>query len=191
MANLAAVGTFPLQVFVYWLGETLTRRFAIDPKAQQATMAIIAIYYLSLFKDENELLHLNETAMARNIQTINRLFRIDAELLLQLFKTLPPLTDMTSLVKALKEHGGTERFEYLNNGLLCTIIGASWFGSQSKEILAVALEHPPTWISLVATVLTSQIYRKTDLAKLADRVNKQDAGADYLRGLLKLPGLKG
>jgi hypothetical protein len=188
-ANLEAVGTFPLQVFVNWLGQILTRRLSLDPQAQHQTMAIIAIYYISLFKEPNELTNLSDSSIAKTAQLINRLFRIDAELVVNLLRTMPPITNVTNLVVALKEHGGSIRFENLSVALLYTIIGGSWFGSQAKEVLAVALEHPPTWISIVATALTSRGYRNTPIAEQVERVNKQDAGNDYLRGLYKLPGL--
>lgn len=189
-ADLAAVGNFPMQVFVTWLSETITRRFAIDPMAQQKTQSIIAIYYISLFKDAHELVKLSDSSIARYTQLISRLFRLNADVVLALFRELPPLTTVHDLISALKKYGGSDRYEQLNIGILYTIVGSAWWGAQSKEILAVALEHPPTWIALVATVLTATNYRKTDLALKAERVNKQEAGNDYLRGLYRLPGLK-
>jgi len=188
--DLAAVGTFPLQVFVNWLGEILTRRLSLDPQAQQRTLAIIAIYYISLFKETHELISLPDAVIARTAQMISRLFRIDAELVVNLLRTLPAITNISELVQVLKDHGNSIRFDNLNVALLYTIIGGSWFGNQSKEVLAVSLEHPPTWIAIVATAITAHGYRNAPISKIVERVNKQDAGSDYLRGLYKLPGLK-
>ena len=187
--DLSAVGSFPLQVFVHWLSNIIVRRLAVDPGAHQRTMAIVAIYYISLFKDINELTNLTDSSIAKTAQIISSLFRIDATLVVDLLKTIKPITTLMELIETLKEHGGSERYENLNIGFLYTITSGSWFGAQASEVVAVALEHPPTWIALVATALKTRTFRKSAIGETVEREDRRDIGKDYLRGLYRLPGL--
>ena len=55
----------------------------------------------------------------------------------------------------------------------------SWFGSNAKEILAVALEHPPTWYAIVFSSLEERTYKNSMIARVAERFGKGGAWVDF------------
>ena len=63
-------------------------------------------------------------------------------------------------------------------------MGNTWFGANAKEILAVALEHPPTWLSLVYIALKERSYKNTSLAKIALRYALNKGGNDFIRSFV-------
>lgn len=188
LQDLKNISTFPLMVFTQWLSETITRRMDLDPVAQQRTQVITAIYYLSLFRDLHES-EWTETDIVKTARTLSTTMRLDAELVVSLMRVLPVMHDVNEYITALKDFGGSIRFENINLGMLVTIIGSSWFCANHAEVIASALEHVPTWLSIIASTSASKNYKQTSIGKIVDRLDRGDAAVDFRRALQKLPNL--
>jgi hypothetical protein len=67
--------------------------------------------------------------------------------------------------------------------MLITLTGQSWFGLNAKEILAIALEHPPTWTTIVHHALQERTYRNSVIAKLAERYIKGSNRTDFINAM--------
>ena len=50
-----------------------------------------------------------------------------------------------------------------------SIASANWNGVNKNEIMAISVEHIPTFIGILVTVLTEPGFKNTGLAKLAFR----------------------
>lgn len=185
--DLLSIGTLPCQVFVTWLSELLSTRLSLDPEAQMRSTAIIAFYYFTMFRDTSDL---SDTDLSRLVQTIVRLFKLNAEMVLELGKTLKLSPTIGSLVDALKEHGNTVRFEMLTTPFLVTIVGGSWFGHNHRELMAVCLEDPIAFIGVLSGAITNRAYKTTQINRVVERFTKRSEGEDYLTGLYRLPGLQ-
>lgn len=188
LQDLKNLSTFPMMVFTQWLSETITRRLDLDPVAQQKTQVITAIYYLSLFRDLHEAEY-EESDIVKTARMLSTTMRLDAELVVSLMRTMPPLHDVNDYITALKDFGGSIRFENINLGMLVTIIGSSWYCANHAEVIATALEHVPTWLSIVASTSASKNYKSTAIGKVVDRLDRHDAAVDFRRALSKLPNL--
>lgn len=180
----------PMVVFTSWISEILTRRLDLDPVSQQKTQIITAIYYLSLMKEPTEVGEFSDREMAGIARTLNARMRVDVELVLNLLKILPSMENVSEYVNALKDHGGSIRFENLSVALLYTLTAGSWFCSNANEVIPVALEHIPTWVAIIASTVGSRGYKSTLISKTIDRYDRQDAGREFLSTLYKLPGLR-
>jgi hypothetical protein len=73
-----------------------------------------------------------------------------------------------------------------NVGLFIAAMGAGWFGVNNKEVLAAALEHPPTWIAICHTALTDRSYRNTTIARIVERHSKGNIDQLFTNSLDKL-----
>jgi hypothetical protein len=69
---------------------------------------------------------------------------------------------------------------------LFTVLGGTWFGANAKELVAVALEHPPTWISILLAAFTERSFRNSQLGKLAERGSNKKTGEDFVVAVLNL-----
>jgi hypothetical protein len=57
----------------------------------------------------------------------------------------------------------------LNTATLYPIMAGTWYGANSAEMVAVALEHPPTWVTMVYQATTARSYYHSALAKMLEQ----------------------
>lgn len=168
--NLAGV------VFAAWMSDNIGRRFGLDPRDQLLLMIVSHFYYQSLFynnKDINE-----DVRQSFAVHTI-KATRAPSELVLHVFDKIGEMNDISDYCNNVKAIVENIRLKDLNAGLVITLLGNSWFGLNSKEVLAVAVEHPPTWVTLIYTVLKEKTYRNSQLARVAERYTKKSLASDY------------
>ena len=186
-SDLQSVGLIVPQVYTRLISEAIVRRLGLNPMDQQYLAVIVAYYYACLFTDENSL---QENDVAKYAARISRITNINTVTVLQILDQLKGtdhelrvLTDITSLVEAIRTVGSSPRLEALNAGLLVQAVGGVWFGASAREIVAVGLEYPPNFIALIYMALTDRTFHGAPLTKLVEACNKRDAGKDFVRNL--------
>jgi hypothetical protein len=162
-------------VFAAWMSDTIARRFALDPRDQLLLMIISHYYYQSMFTSDEIDEDIRQSFAVHTIKAT----RAPSELILDIFDKIGTMNDINDYCVAVKNVVENVRLKDLNAGLIITLLGNSWFGLNSKEILAVAIEHPPTWVTLVYTVLKEKTYRNSQLARVAERYIKKSMANDY------------
>lgn len=169
-------------VFAGWLSELITRQYALDPRDQVALFCLSYLYYQTLFQDSSTLT--DDTLQAAVIHIIKST-PAPGTLVNSLVTEMQslPLGDLNSYCEAVKSVLQNVRLEKFNAGVLVTLTGQSWFGLNAREILAVSLEHPPTWCTIVHAALQERTYRNSVLAKLAERYIKGSTRNDYLNAM--------
>jgi len=156
------VNPMAMAVFASWISETVAFKYSLDPKAKIDLMIVAAIFYQSNQVDGTDFdprfLAGIASAMKVNITEVNRLY--------EQTKVITSLEDFC--VKA-KNALNNVRLENLNAGLMVALMGGTWGGDNAIELCAVAMEHPPTWLSLVFEAHTNQAMRKVGLSKIVER----------------------
>ena len=76
---------------------------------------------------------------------------------------------------------GNSRLESLNSGILITILGNTWYSINAKELIAVGLEHVPTYLSVIYAAVTQKNFRSSIIAKIAERYSKNGVGENFVR----------
>lgn len=168
--NLAGV------IFGAWMSDSISRRFALDPRDQLLLFIISHYYYQSMFYDTRDINEDMKQSFA--VHTI-KATRAPSELVLSIFDKIGEINDINDYCTNVKAILENIRLKDLNAGLVITLLGNSWFGLNSKEVLAVAIEHPPTWVTLIYTVLKEKTYRNSQLARVAERYTKKSLANDY------------
>lgn len=175
-ADLMALGDYPITVFAHWLTETVVRKMNLDPKVQMNMVIIAMLYYHQLFRD-GQMESSRVKAACGRIARIGRFDPADVEALAaQMEGKLP--TNVKEFCAACREHAGSARLEIFTHGFLFSVLGGTWFGVSSREVAAVATEHPPTFLAMLGAVVSDRSYRKAQLAILADRFNRPGKPAD-------------
>ena len=59
--------------------------------------------------------------------------------------------------------------------------GAAWFGAYAKDHVALALEYPPAFTSLVYTACKTPVMKKSGIGQVVDRLNKGTRTKDFVR----------
>jgi hypothetical protein len=67
-----------------------------------------------------------------------------------------------------------------------TVTRNSWYGTNAKEIISVALEHPPTWAAIVFTALNERTFKNSMIYKIAERFGKRGASDEFIDSYISL-----
>ncbi len=177
----AAVGNFPMTVYARWISDQLTRRLALSPEAQIKTTVISAFYYGCQFIVGNTL---HEDDKLKIAGQISRCIHTSVEAIMKIVDSLPKIDNLMTFIDVLKTEGESVRFEELNPALIYAILGSSWFGFNKAENIAVALEHVPTFLTLLYYATIERGYRNTILGQAAKNNAKADNDKQFCKSFL-------
>lgn len=184
--DLSNIGIIPMRIFSQWITNIVTIRLGLTPDIQIRLAVIAAYYYYCLcFDDKNETF--DEREKQKAIVTVTRATYADMANVTNILEPIEFLPNVDALVEAIKVHGNSLRYEQFNTAFLYTIINGSWFGSNAKEVLAVSLEHVPTWISLAWVCLAERGYKNTKIGQILYNVKSDeiDAFIRNVAGIIK------
>ena len=181
--RLRARFVFAGSVFAAWLSQAISRAYALDFQDQLRIMAVSIYYYFSLFT-ENKRLEGDELELAV-IHTI-KATKFPSVEVYKLFENIEQIDGIESYCEEVKKAIENVRLKDFNLAMLLTLIRNSWYGTNSKELLSVALEHPPTWISIVFATMTERTYRSSSLYKLIETQARRSNGDEFKMNYLDL-----
>lgn len=181
--TLREISFVPMAVFAHWISESVSKRFGLSAR-DQAIIAIIACYYYySLFIPREEL---DSGEVNRLTASTMKSLRFPAILVEEVFSKIAPMTGIKDFCAQVKEITENNRLQAFEEGILVNLLIASWFGTNAREMIAVALEHPPTWIALVYAAFTEKSYKNTVISKIAYRYLGSKGENDFVRSLVSL-----
>lgn len=181
--DLLTLGTFPMLVYARWLSENVTKRQGLSPVDQMRLMVIACYFYLGLFRDDKIQ---TDIELNKNAQLIAKATYAPIDLCFQIADQLMPMQNIKEFVTQVITILDTPRLEKYSAGLLINTLINSWFGNNSREIVAVALEHPPTWLALVYAAINDRNSKNSNIAKVVFANDKKDVGKTFTYNLLNL-----
>ena len=180
---LRDISQTPMAVFASWISEAVGKRFALDPKEQFDLGILAAIFYLSQFTNESVV---DERDKLRMIGNITKTLRASAKDVLAIVDKIPYVSDVIHFCNCAEEITGSIRLKEMNVGVLYSILANTWYGVNSKEMITAAIEHPPTWITILLFTFNERSYRNSQIAKITERSTFRDIGKDFVRATLNL-----
>lgn len=178
---LRDISTIPLSIFSSWISEAVGKRFALNPKEQFDLGILAAIFYLSLFSDDVEL---EEKDKLRLINIITRSLHASAQDVITILDKVSVISNIFEFCSNAEKVTDSVRLRELNPGLLYTILGGTWFGTNAKEMIAVSIEHPPTWIAIMISAFTDRTFKNSQIVKITERTAYKKVGDDFIRSVL-------
>lgn len=174
---LHRLGDIPVKVFYNWISGILTQKYNLPPESTQAIWVICAVYYFAMQDDE-----LMEPGQERDrlIPIISRLTYIPAGFITDVIDTLGSLRGAGDLAYEISTNGRSIRMGKLKFSDLQLLVSPSWFGTASRENVGVALEHMPTYITLIYMALADRSYRKTVLSQKVEMVSRSDDASRFI-----------
>lgn len=183
--TLRDVSTLPAVTYAAFISENIGWKFALDPSEVMTVRVLAAYYYYSHFTNADEFDELEKSAMMGKIANFTKIPISHIEATLKDVMVIHTLEGFCDTVKSKVNNVSLENF---NIGTMTAIVRGNWFGGNANEIIAVALEHIPTWLSVVASSLSSAVYRRSNLAKIAQRFDKNGLGTSLITSLEVLLG---
>lgn len=181
---LRDVSSMPIGIYASWVSESVARRFALDPREQMNLAILAAIFYNSCFTDEEK--ELEEREKQRLAVLISKAIRVKSEDVFAIMDQVSVIKDITEFCKIAPDVVESIRLKELNTGLLFSILGGTWFGANAKEMIAVAIEHPPTWIAILFAAFSERTYKNSGITRIAERSSFREAGKDFTKAVSRL-----
>lgn len=167
---------FGATVYAMWLSEVISKRFALDPRDQLILSVIAHYFFQSLHYSED--INNEDTKQLFTVHTM-KATKASSQIVFDVFDKLGPMSNLDEFCQNVRAVLENIRLKDFNAGTLITTTGMSWFGTNAKEILAIALEHPPTWYAIVYSSLEERTYKNSMIARVAERFGKGGAWVDY------------
>lgn len=175
--------SFSSLVFSSWISETISKAFALDFK-DQASLNVIAYYYHQLlFVDGYEL---TEDQKQLVVSKIIKNTKHPSDFVFKIVDRITPIKNIEDFCFNVVNILENVRLEKFNLVTLLTIVKNSWYGANAKEIISVALEHPPTFAAIVYTALSEKTFKNSTLYKIAERFGKRGASDEFTSNYISL-----
>lgn len=176
---LAHLTEFPCLVFSRWLGDSITRRMALDAGVQINLYALFAFFFLTRFYPEDQK-KIPGTELQRLGAQVAQVSYLPQDKAVALIEHLNIPKDLPEFIEIVRENSGSIRLEDFNVATLFVLLGGSWFGANAKELIAVGVEHPPTFMALLYSTFTERSVRECVLAKLG-RDTERFCDSDFFK----------
>lgn len=163
--TLRSFSRFPMTIYANWLAEVIAKRLALEVGDQSRLVVLAAIFYFSQFNDDMRP-SLEGAAMGNLIRQATG---FKGELIAEVMQKCQRVNDVEDFCAQAKAVTQNVRLDQLNPSILLQIVGGAWYGINARETIAVAVEHPPTWISLVWHALMDRGMRHSGLTKQVER----------------------
>lgn len=163
-------------VFSILVSESLKQAFNLDFAEQTRITALSHLYYQSLFMKETKFDEEQRQKMASH--TI-KCTKIPSEIVLEVMESFEEIKGIDDFCSTLVKMMDNVRLEKFDKAILYTLVRNSWFGANSKEIIPVALEHPPTWLAIVYAALSERSYKNSKISQIAERYGKRGIADEF------------
>ena len=167
-------------VYAAWISDTVSKRYGLDPEDQLKVFITAYYFYLSLLQSTP----LTETEMTLKSKQVVDATRSTASFVLSVAETIDPnMSSLNDLIKNIQAVTKNNRLDDLNVGTLATIVSSTWYGTFSKDIIAVALEHVPSFTAIVGISVTQRYYKKSMIAQIAEIYGKQNRLMSFVENI--------
>lgn len=172
--NLSFAGS----VYANWISEMVRKTYALDFKDSIQLTVIAHYFYQSLFVDQIEV---TEDMKQKWVVHTIKATGLKATDIFEIYDTLPGMKNIEDFCHVVSKNLENVRLSSFNLPTLLTILSNSWYGTNAKEVIRVALEHPPTWNALVYTALSERTYKNSVVYRVAERLGKRGVADEYMR----------
>lgn len=179
---LGSVSHLPVSLYARWMSENISRRFGLNPQDQLSIAILAAFFYLGQFTNDEEP---DMRDLQRICGMISKSVFVNGEAILNVIDKRHYIKNIDEFCEVVKEVTGNVRLNDLNKGLLFSILGSTWYGTNAKELAAVAVEFPPAWILMTYTSYVDRSFKNTGLAKMSVRDKKADIDS-FIKSLVTL-----
>lgn len=178
--SLRDISTIPAQVYGTLISQSVARKYALDPSEQVQICAIASYFYQCLFVDSTKV---TEEQKARMIGRAAQIAKIPVDTVTSLLDGVDVISGLVDMCEVIKTKVGTVRLNDFNLGVLLTIVGGSWFGTNARENVAVGLEHVPTWLMICYASVTEASFKRSTLGKLVESAARGNLGQMFVRSI--------
>ena len=166
------------RLYADFISKSVKGRLGLDAQEEHDLAILSMIFYYSLFTNEE---YFSEAEEMRIVQAIVRNLVSSSEMVYAVIDRINEGGGRLKVIPGIKEFclyaqmaTQSVRLEGFNVGSLLMILSGGWYGGiNAGELVAVAIEHPPTWLAVLLTAAEARTFGKTRIAELFMRSNSQ------------------
>lgn len=172
-------------VYSMWLTDSISKLYGLDYKDQQTLSIISYFFYQSLFYKEDsffdEILDLFGFQIVKNL-------KIPTDIVFSVIKKITKMSGIKDYCNNIISILENLRLRDFNEAILINSIGRTWYalGINQKELLTIALELPPTWVTICYSALNDKSYKNTTISKIAEKYGKGEPAINYIKSFKAL-----
>lgn len=179
------LGDLPVKTFIRWVTLGISQRYNLALEDQIRVQVLCAYYYHAQLTDDGILSHNDRHRLA------NQVSRVTAVPTPQVIDIVEPiveggLVNGPAFANCLATHSGSVRLNQLKFTDLFMLLANSWVGVNSRENVGVALEHLPTFLTMVYMGLGERSYRKTMMTRRAETAGRQQDHKQFVTQVYRL-----
>lgn len=166
---------FAGKVYASWVAQIL-RTIGLNPEEILVAETISLAYYYDLCMDTDNAMYSDSNRM----EWIAHNSSFPPHTVTALLDGVGRMNNFSELIAMLKKKIQNFQMEKLSPLLFLQKINNSWYGLNREKVLAVAVEHPPTWTALVYHSLSSRSFKNCLIAQIAEKAGKRGEGSEFL-----------
>jgi hypothetical protein len=174
------LGIFQVEAFGRWISSGLRARYTLDAEAAMRISIAASFYYYCMCDDTTEDVYSDEDAL-KIASILGRSYGLSPQETLEVIGEPLILRSIEGLINIIKVCGNSIRLDRLSIVDIYTMYGGTWFGANGREIVAVALEHPPTFVVLIKHAMTERGFRNSMLSQILKPLEKSVATHAFLK----------
>ena len=186
IVNLTEV---PILTYGSLLTESIGRKLGLDPATQLNLMSCFHIFYAS----RAYLTLKSLEAVAEKNQFITALVRKtngSVDIYKRILESMNPEVDLANIINLaeyIRNQKWSPRLDHLSAREIYALVMNAWIGQGNpKETMLVALEFPPTWISMVYLMSQGSFYQKTSIGQILKRLDRGNNMKNFSQQLVYL-----
>lgn len=180
---LRDVSPMMTEIFSDWLSQSIAYKFALEPREQLDLAILAGLHFQYLFVEGGKL---DEQQHMRVLAAVSKAAKANVRDVEEVMRRIEePFGDIKSFCDYAQDVTGAIRLQGFTPGILYTALGGTWFGPNAAEIVAVSLEHPPTWLMLLYSAANERGFKNTGIGKRMER-QRQQVSKDFVRAVVNL-----
>lgn len=174
------LGTAPMGVYAKMIADGLERRFGLEPSETIKISIIAGAFYSRLFDERNTIIDSEMVAVSKAIASATR---APSEMIYTILEQIEELRNIDDMVETIKRIVDSPRLTNLNLGTFVVTLNSMWYGPFGKELIIAALEHPPTWVSILYAAYTDRTMNNSGVAKCTFNFKGSRGENDFVRNM--------
>lgn len=185
--NMMVVADYHVKAFGGWLSGEIGRRLALDPVSIASLRLMFTIHFIQMGDDRLKMSNSKDDQISIVTMASRKIPGSSPIPAYQnlLHENVPYLSSMEDTVSWIKETINTPTIEQLNIGLIYSMVNGSTFPSL-RDTLAISLEYPPAFITLVYGALTERGANKTALGRYLLNSKDRNAESHFIKTINRL-----
>lgn len=180
--------SFVGDVFVNWIGQVMARNFSLPYMDQIKIQVIASAFYNTLFTDDTIVYSQEQDKAIEVARRASVASGIPTSAALDIIRSIDtPMLNIQDFCKVVVEKLDNVTLNPVDGApssgfnftVLLNLIADAWYSTNSKPILAVALEHPPTLAAIIYYCMNYNNFRRQTLGQIIQQTNKGGKGSGF------------